>query len=142
MKLKLLRTKPKPNQQADLTNGQLYINDDFFCFTLEDKVREQDGVPVEKWKIPGETAIPRGVYDVTLEDSPKFGPETITIKKVPGFTGVRVHSGNSPTDTEGCIIVGFRLDPRGLIYPGTTRPAVLELKRRLRGLDKITIQII
>jgi hypothetical protein len=148
MKLKLLRTKLR----NELTNGQLYIEqrnengvleDVFFCFTLEDKVREIDGVPVEKWKIKGETAIPKGVYELVLEDSPKFGPETPTLKNVPGFTGVRIHSGNTAADTAGCIIVGFRLDDRGLIFPGTTRPAVAELKRRLRmATDKVTIQIV
>jgi hypothetical protein len=145
MKLKLLRTKLRDN----LTNGQLYINDEFFCFTLEDKVREPlqngaggDGVPVEKWKIKGETAIPRGIYEVVLEDSPRFGPDTITLRNVPGFTKIRVHSGNSPDDTEGCIIVGFRLNDNGIIVPGTTRPAVRELKARIRGHQKVTIQVV
>lgn len=138
MKLKLLRTKLR----TELTNGQLYIDDEFFCFTLEDKVREENGVPVEKWKIKGETAIPRGIYKVTLENSPRFGPETPTIHKVPGFEHIRIHGGNTPADTEGCIIVGFRLDHRGIIFPGTTRPALNELKRRLRGVSDITIQII
>lgn len=139
MKLKLLRTKLK----EDLTNGQLYINDEFFCFTLEDKVREKDGVPVEKWKVKGETAIPRGIYEVTLEESPRFGPDTITINKVPGFSFIRIHSGNNPTDTEGCVIVGFRLGDNGVILPGTSRPAVAELKRRIRASnEKVTIQIV
>lgn len=148
MKIKLLRTKLR----TDLTNGQLYIEeknangileDVFFCFTLEDKVREENGVPVEKWKIKGETAIPRGIYDVVLENSPRFGPDTITLLKVPGFTKIRIHSGNTPVDTEGCIIVGFRLDQRGLIVPGTTRPAVAELKRRIRNAkEKVTIQVV
>jgi hypothetical protein len=140
MKLKLLRTR----FGDELTNGQLYLdNDEFFCFTLEDPVREKDGVPVEKWKIKGQTAIPKGMYEVTLEDSRKFGPETITIHNVPGFTGIRIHAGNSPADTEGCPIIGFKLDHRGLIFPGTTRPAVNELKRRIRFVtDKVTIQII
>lgn len=137
MKLKLLRTK----FGEKLTNGQLYVDDVFFCFTLEDVVRE-DGRDVSKWKIPHETAIPRGIYKLTLEDSPKFGPETPTINNVPGYTGVRMHAGNTPEDTDGCIILGFKLSPEGLIVPGTTKPAVAELKAKLRASKEATIQIV
>lgn len=126
------------------TTGQLYLEGDFFCFTLEDKVREEEGVAVEKWKVKGETAIPRGIYEVVLQTSPRFGPDTPTLLRVPGFEGIRIHAGNRPEDTEGCIIVGFKLDPDvGLIVPGTSRPAVAELKRRLLQTEgKHTIQVV
>lgn len=146
MKLKLLRIGRTEKTRPDLTDGQLYIDDVFFCFTLEDKVREQEGVPVEKWKVKNETAIGRGIYDITLEDSPRFGPDTPTINGVKGFTGVRIHSGNTPGDTEGCVILGFRLTDSGLILPGTTRPAVAELKSRIRQAlalkQKVSLQIV
>lgn len=140
MKLKLLRSR----FGETLTNGQLYIEGDFFAFTLEDKVREQDGVAVEQWKVKGETAIPRGIYEVVLQTSPRFGPDTPTLLRVPGFENIRIHAGNRPEDTEGCIIVGFKLDPAsGIIVPGTSRPAVAELKRRLLQTEgKHTIQVI
>ena len=125
MELTLLRNKLRPG----LTNGQLYIDGEYFCFTLEDTVREQKGVPVEKWKVWGESAIPYGVYDITLENSPRFGPDTLTINKVPGFTGVRIHSGNTPGDTDGCIIVGYKLNANGIIVPGTTRTCLSDLKK-------------
>lgn len=138
MKLKLLRTK----LTDDYTTGQLYINDEFFCFTLEDKVREEDGVAVEKWKVEHQTAIPRGIYDVSLDLSPKFGPDTIFVHKVPGFTGVRVHSGNTHEHTSGCIIVGYRV-VNGVIVPGTTKPALRDLKRNIRlAKDAVTLQVI
>lgn len=95
-------------------------------------MREVPGKKVEDWKVAGETAIPTGIYDVTLEDSPRFGPETITIHKVPGFSYIRIHSGNTAKDTEGCPIVGFRLTKENLIAYGTTKPAVSELKTRIR----------
>lgn len=141
MQLKILRTKFLPTH----TIGQLYIDDEFFCFTLEDVVREVPGKKVEEWKIPNETAIPTGIYDVTLEDSPKFGPETITIHKVPGFSYIRIHSGNTAKDTEGCPIVGFKLTKENLIAYGTTRPAVSALKAFIRKAiekgSKISITI-
>ena len=138
MKLRLLRNRLKD----EYTTGQLYINDDFFCFTLEDKIREKDGVAVEKWKIARETAIPRGIYKVVLQDSPKFGPNTITLLKVPGFTHIRIHSGNTHKDTEGCIIVGYRITSSGVVVPGTTKFAVRDLKVNLIGHQDITIQVI
>lgn len=127
MELTLLRTRLRDN----CTTGQLYIDGELFCFTLEDKVREVAGQPVEKWKVYGETAIPTGVYEVTFENSPKFGPDTLTINKVPGFTGVRIHSGNTPDDTEGCVIVGYRVNSKGIIIPGTSRPALRDLKKKV-----------
>lgn len=138
MKLKLLRNR----FNKEWTGGQLYIDDEFFCFTLEDEIREQDGVPVEKWKVKGETAIPRGIYDVVFQNSPRFGPDTLTLLKVPGFTHIRIHAGNTEKDTEGCILVGYRLTDNGIIVPGTTRSALRDLKRQLKEADKITIQVI
>lgn len=127
MELTLLRTRLKD----EYTAGQLYIDGEYFCFTLEDKVREENGVPVEKWKVKGETAIPQGVYNVVFEDSPRFGPQTLTLLKVPGFSAIRIHSGNTHRDTEGCILVGFRINSAGVIVPGTTRPALAELKKKV-----------
>lgn len=123
MKLKLLRTR----LFKDRTIGQLYVDDEFFCFTLED--------PVRKEKIDGDTAIPEGRYRVSLEDSPKFGPNTITVHNVPGFTGVRMHAGNTAKDTRGCPLLGYRLTKDfTAIAGGTSRPAVADLKLKLKGL--------
>jgi hypothetical protein len=95
------------------TIGDLFVqgHEDRFCYTLEDRIREIPGRPVEQWKIKGETAIPAGRYLVTLENSPRFGPDTITINAVAGFTGVRVHAGNDDADTEGCPLLGFGYTP-------------------------------
>lgn len=80
------------------THGDLYVDGQWQCYTLEDVVRDV--------KIKGETAIPAGKYRITLEHSRRFGPSTITVKDVPGFTGVRIHAGNTEGDTEGCPLVG------------------------------------
>lgn len=82
------------------THGILYIDGFMECLTLEDVIRDI--------KIPKMTAIPAGVYDIVLEDSPRFGPDTITLKNVPGFTYVRIHGGNKADDTDGCVITGTK----------------------------------
>ena len=138
MRLKLLRNR----YNEEWTTGQLYLEDTYFCFTLEDEVREDEGTPVKEWKVDHETAIPRGIYKVTLETSPRFGPNTITIHNVPGFSGVRFHSGNTEKDTDGCIIVGYRIIDGGIIVPGTTRTCLADLKRILMREPEHTIQVI
>lgn len=86
------------------TEGELYLDDVFVCFTLEDTVRTGNIFEV---KVKGETAIPFGMYRVVLEDSPRFGPDTLTLQDVPNFQYIRIHAGNIPLDTDGCILVGL-----------------------------------
>ncbi len=72
----------------------------FCCFTLEDDAH--DGA-----KVPGETAIPLGVYRVLVNYSQRFQTLMPLLIGVPGFTGIRIHAGNGPKDTAGCILVGL-----------------------------------
>jgi len=109
MKTSILTLQRQPSYK-DATFGSLLTDGAFFCHTLEDKIREVSGVPVSKWKIHGKSAIPTGRYPITLEYSPRFGVDTITIKDVVGFVGVRMHGGNDIDDTEGCPIVGSMID--------------------------------
>lgn len=102
MKLLLQRDEHLPV----CTIGKLYVDGVFECRTLEDTVREVDGAPVLRWKIPAKTAIPRGTYPVTITMSGRFKKMLPLLGTVPGFTGVRIHSGNTDADTEGCILVG------------------------------------
>lgn len=116
------------------TIGQLYIDGEFFCFVLEDVVRvdPKPTTPENEGKVHGETAIPEGKYKVTLETSGRFGVDTPTLQNVPGFKYIRVHAGNTAKDTEGCLILGYRLADNGVIAPGTSKPAVLDFKGRLK----------
>ena len=88
------------------TIGSLYIDEKWICYTLEDKVREVEGHPVSEWKVFGQTAIPRGIYPVKITFSNHFQKDLPELKGVEGFEGVRIHTGNSDKDTEGCILVG------------------------------------
>lgn len=96
MKLKVVRDGLKEG----CTLGKLYINDEFECFTLEDEVR------LDGEKVFGQTAIPYGVYDVTITHSPHFDRDLPLLGGVPNFEGVRIHPGNTAADTEGCLLVG------------------------------------
>ena len=99
MKSKLLRKYKCPNY----TIGHLYINDKYFCDTLEDKVRQLDSI---EDKIKHKTAIPKGKYKVVVTMSPRFKRLLPLLLNVPFFEGIRIHRGNDENDTSGCIIVG------------------------------------
>lgn len=98
------------------TLGALLMGDYAFCDTLEDLVREVPGMPVAEWKIAGETAIPAGDYELVLTVSDRASrghlwtpsPDFVLpqLVDVPGFEGVRIHSGNTALNVEGCIAVG------------------------------------
>lgn len=86
---------------SDDTIGRLYIDEKFYCYTLEDEFREV--------KIKGETRIPEGIYKVGFYDSPTHGKESLMIKDVPGFKYILIHTGNTEDDTMGCLLVGLRI---------------------------------
>ena len=93
------------------TIGKLYIDGGYFCDTLEDKDRgltdDMTVSEISKIKIKKETAIPTGTYKVTITYSNRFKKNMPLINDVKGFEGIRIHSGNTDKDTEGCILVGF-----------------------------------
>lgn len=101
LELKLVRDKAKSSQLS--TIGDLFVDSAWECYTLEDEDRylEDDGQ-----KVYGKTAIPRGRYKVVLDWSDHFQRDMPHILGVPQFEGVRIHSGNSPADTLGCVLVG------------------------------------
>lgn len=138
MKLLLERLQIDP----DVTIGSLSIDGRRTCWTLEDPVREAPGKPVADWKIPGQTAIPYGTYAVQITQSMRFGRLLPLLIAVPGFTGVRIHPGNTTADTEGCILVGEVRLAKSL---GASRRAFIplfdELQQALRQ-GGVTLEIV
>ncbi len=94
----LIQVRYKYSQVATLST--LLIEGKFFCYCLEDVVRP-DGAP----KVYGQSAIPAGLYDLQVTFSHRFQKLMPLILSVPGFTGIRMHGGNTAQDTDGCIIV-------------------------------------
>lgn len=138
MKLQLTTVK-----KADgFTAGLLHIDGVEFCHTLEDTTR--DLLAGCHNKVPAKTAIPPGTYNLVLSFSNRFQKYMPEILAVPCFLGIRIHGGNAPADTEGCILVGFDKTEDGTIAGGTSRPAFDALMRRLKlaeKKEKITITI-
>lgn len=111
------------------TEGKWYIEDEFECHTVEDTDRKIEEDPTRK--IYGRTAIPRGRYEVVLSMSPRFKKMLPELLNVPGFTGIRVHAGNSSKDTEGCIIVGSSNNRLDDDWVGGSKIAVTQLIAKL-----------
>lgn len=129
MKLILKRTE----YTQTYTAGELYVNGARFCDTLEDIVRPHGE------KIFGETAIPAGKYKVIINQSPKYGKEMPLLCDVPGFTGIRIHSGNTAEDSHGCILVGIKAGKGRL---GQSRDTYNKLFALLRRAEDIWIEIL
>lgn len=81
------------------TLGRLFVDGQFECWVLEDQIR--DGR-----KVPGQTAIPAGTYNVIISYSERFQRRLPLLLNVPGFEGIRIHCGNTKADTAGCLLVG------------------------------------
>ena len=128
-----LRVIREPSTVA-ATMGILLIDGVFTCWTLEDVVR-----PV---KIPGETAIPAGRYAVRLSLSQRFQKLLPEVLAVPGFTGIRIHAGNTQADTHGCVLVGR---VRAVDRVEESKLALMHVMEQLRRAttagDPITITI-
>ncbi len=92
------------------TIGKLYIDGVYFCDTIEDKDRGLNQAmsinDIKKKKVYGETAIPTGTYKLVIDYSNRFKKNMAHILNVPGYEGIRIHTGNSAKDSLGCIIVG------------------------------------
>jgi hypothetical protein len=112
------------------TIGELSIDGVFECFTLEDVERKE--------KIKSETAIPKGTYKVIINQSNRFKKLMPLLLNVPNFEGVRIHSGNTNHDTEGCILVGQTISKN---FIGQSRKAFDKLFKKMQAAKDITITI-
>ena len=91
-------------KRADYTIGRLEDENGVkICDTLEPTWRDYKGGEL---KVPRKSAVPEGTYPVVVTKSKKFGKYLPLLVGVPGFEGIRIHSGNTVNDTEGCILVG------------------------------------
>ena len=105
MKLTVVRTQ----FGTDATNGMLFIDGIFECYTLEDQYQAV--------KVMHETCIPEGTYDIKFRNvggfhekyKKRYGNDhygMLHLQDVPNFTYILIHAGNTDEHTSGCLIVG------------------------------------
>jgi hypothetical protein len=137
MKLKLQRIALRDKY----TIGRLSIDGKYFCDTLEDKVRDLG--KRGEGQVPGETAIPAGIYKIVVNYSPNFDKLQPRLIGVPLFIGNLIHGGASHYHTSGCVLVGKNTIVGGLTESSETskRLTKILLEAQERG-EEITIEII
>lgn len=149
MKLVLKRI----NNQDNYCEGKLYIDGIYQCDVIEDTDRgltnEMSITEIQSKKVYGETAIPKGTYQITLDVvSPKFKDRSWAtfcegklprLLDVPGFEGVLIHVGNEASNSLGCLLVGQKTKD-GWISNSTQTFKDLYYKLK-QATDQITITI-
>ena len=153
MKLELKRIAKKDKY----TIGHLYIENKYFCDTLEDPDRGLTSTmsltEIKSKKIKGDTAIPTGTYKITLDVvSPKYsnfskypyvkfcGGKMPRLLNIPGYEGVLIHAGNTQKDTEGCLLVGANKVVGKVINSQVTWKNLYEILQKDKNNLSITIK--
>lgn len=138
MRLTLIRIANRPTYCI----GKLYVDGEYQCDVIEDTDRglddSMDLEEIKKKKIKGETAIPTGKYMVSITYSPRFKKQMPLIENVKGYSGIRIHTGNTSKNTEGCLIVGKNTKV-GMVTD--SRNTYNALMKELLSANKIMIDI-
>ena len=142
MELKLVRKYRCSNYCID----KLYINNEYFSDALEDPDRGLTDTmsleEIKKIKVKGNTCIPYGTYNVTITYSPRFKKNLPLINNVKGFEGIRIHSGNTPQDTEGCLLLGFnRVKGQVVDSRITVSKFITQIQQALNKGEKVIMTI-
>lgn len=129
------------------TIGSLYIDDKYFCDTLEDIDRGLTDNMTDSYistvKVVDQTAIPTGSYKVTITYSNRFQKLLPLINNVKSFSGIRIHSGNTKEDTSGCILVGFNTKKGKVVNSRVTFNKLFNiLQDTLNNGEQVEIKII
>ena len=140
MKLTLKRIALRPTY----TIGKLYIDDVYFCDTIEDTVRDinKNGkFDNGEKKVHSKTAIPYGIYEIKWTYSPRFKKYTPQLMNVPSFEGIRIHAGNTSADTEGCLILGENKQVGKVLNSRATINKFYPIIKKACSKGKVTIEI-
>jgi hypothetical protein len=120
-----LTLKRKPSTDT-ATIGDLSIDGIFFCYTLERP----------------EVQIATGIYDIELTYSPRFNRPLPLLDSVPGRTDIRIHSGNWPRDTEGCLLVGYQVGSNMILQSRAALDDLIpKIQAALDAHDDVSISI-
>ena len=143
MHLMLTRMFNKENA----TIGSIQVDGKYECLTLED--------PRQDVKIDGETRIPAGTYEIKLRKEGGMNAKyaikyvwhkgMLWLQNVDNFEWVYIHIGNSPEDTQGCILVGSGCDIGGEMVTGSGKAYYRiyeKIAKAIKDGEKVLIEVI
>ena len=128
MEIKVIRTQ----FGKDATNGMVFIDGLFECYSLEDQYQEV--------KVMHETCIPEGKYDIKFRTTGGFHSKyssrygamhhgMLHIQDVPGFQYILIHTGNTDEHTSGCLIVGETQQDLDINFNGMVGSSAVAYKK-------------
>lgn len=128
------------------TIGDFIINDSWYAFSLEDKDRQwQADGSILPWKpslkIPKETAIPYGQYEVIINFSNKFQRDMPLLLNVPDYIGIRIHNGSYADHTDGCPLIGFNREADMIYNSKSAFNSFMPILRAALKKEKVWIRI-
>ncbi len=124
-------------QGKESTVAKLYVNTLLIGYILEDRDRGLSSTDslesIQAQKIAKRTAIPTGRYLLLMTKSKRFGRVTPELMAVPGYGGIRIHTGNYIGDTEGCPLPGltFNQDKNGYLVVWESKKAMIKLQAHI-----------
>ena len=125
---------------SQYTHGRLFVDNVFECYTLEDTDRHLEDE--RNKKVHSQTAIPVGEYKVIINKSNRFGRLMPLVCDVPDFSGIRIHSGNTVDDTEGCILLGKVRSDNAVFNSRDTVDALFRIVRdRIAAGQTVSLEV-
>jgi hypothetical protein len=139
MKIDVVRTQ----FGIDATNGMMFIDDKFECYTLEDQYQAV--------KVMHETCIPEGTYQIKFRKVGGFHTKysaryknahygMLELQDVPDFKYILIHSGNTDEHTSGCILTGNTQQDLDLGKDGMIGQSRNAYERMYRKVSAVLLQ--
>ena len=128
---------------TDATNGLLFIDGIFECYTVEDQYQAV--------KVMHETCIPEGTYDIKFRKVGGFNERyskryknahygMLHLQDVPNFTYILIHAGNTSDDSSGCILTTTTQTDLDSAKAGFGGQSQLAYKRMYDKVAKVLLQ--
>ena len=128
---------------TDATNGLLFIDGVFECYTVEDQYQAV--------KVMHETCIPEGTYDIKFRKVGGFNERyskryknahygMLHLQDVPNFTYILIHAGNTSDDSSGCILTTTTQTDLDSAKAGFGGQSQLAYKRMYDKVAKVLLQ--